>query len=134
MHEHETTGPVGIFHHSRARADLAEKSRLLIARYAGNGDSAAEEIRLAIDFARGTNLRQDTAGHAEQTEQFVVPFASLNIEEHGARSVARVGHMRATAGQIPNQPGINSAKRELPGFGHLFCAGNIVEYPLKLCA
>src|SRR5580700_4518087 len=64
--------------------------------------------------------------NAEQIEKILIPAPGVKIEKHGARCIARIRDMQATASQLPNQPGIYRAKSqaasvsELAGDWHMF--------------
>src|ERR1700722_17041904 len=51
----------------------------------------------------------------------------MNIEQHGARSVGRVGDMRAAAGQSPDQKAIDGAERKLAALRPCARIGHGVE-------
>ena len=66
VHQHEAAGAVGVLHHARLRARLAEQRRLLVARDAGDRESGApSSVGLAVDLARRAHLGQHRARHAE---------------------------------------------------------------------
>src|SRR3954468_7082496 len=56
----------------------------------------------------------------------------MDVEEHRARSVARIGHVRAATGQVVNEPRINRAEGELASFCFGFRAFHIFQNPLQL--
>ena len=107
---------------------------MLIASDTGNRNRAAEHIGLAINFAGGPDLRKDRAGYAKNFKEFLVPLAGPNIEKHGTRSIAGISDVLASAGEIPNEPGIDGAKGEFSAFGFGLGIGNVVENPLQLCS
>ena len=132
VHEHEATSAVGVLHHAGLGAGLAEESGLLVASDARNGDRAAEKVRLAIDFAARADFRQDGARHAEEFQQIVVPVARVDVEKHRAGCIARVGHVRAPASEVPDQPRVDGAKGELPGLCFRLGTGHVIQDPLEL--
>lgn len=89
MEEHEASGAVGVFDHAGAEAHLAEEGGLLVARHARHGHGRGEDAGggLAADAAGVHDRGQHGAGHAEGVEEFVVPFAGVDVEHEGARGV-----------------------------------------------
>ena len=100
-------------------AALAEERRLLIAGDARerNVFQALRRAHFAVDFAGRTHSRHHRERDSKQVEEFVIPGAGVNVEEHGARGVAGVGGVNAAAGQLPEQPGVDGAEGEFAGFG-----------------
>ena len=68
----------------------------------------------------------------QQPQQLFVPLAGVDVEQHCARGVGYVSDMNFSTGQFPDQPGIDCAKRNLPGFGTLACAFDMVKQPGQL--
>ncbi|OIQ78337.1 hypothetical protein GALL_399530 [mine drainage metagenome] len=136
VHQHEAAGAVGVLDHARLPAGLAEGRRLLVAGDAGDGHGLAQPLGLAvaIDLAARTDLGQELARHVEQAQQFLVPLARVQVEEQGARSVGDVGDMAASAGELPDQPGVDGAGGELAAGGARPRLRNVVEQPLQLGA
>src|SRR5260370_21441348 len=58
-------------------------------------------------------------------EKLGVPRAGMYVEEHGAGSVADIGDVNASTGELPKQPAIHRAEgetaciRQAPGIGHV---------------
>ena len=116
--QQEAAGAVGVLRQARRRAHLAEERRLLIAGDPGDRRRrATPRLRrdCAVDLARGAHLRQHAARAREEPQQLVVPAPRVDVEQHGARRVADVGDVRRAAGQLPDQPGVDGAERELAG-------------------
>ena len=134
VHQHEAAGAVGVLHHAGPRASLAEERRLLVARDARDGNRRAEMRCLAIDLGGRAHLRQHGARNAEEREQVVVPVAGVDVEEHGARGVARVGDVNAPAGELPDKPRVNRAERQLAALGPRLRAGDVIQQPLEFRA
>ena len=111
-----------------------EERRLLIAGDAGDRSPADPERcrHLAVCFARRSDLRQQARRDLEQPQQVVVPFQRVDVEQHRARRVADIGHVLRAAGQLPDQPRVDRAERELAGFGARPRAGHVVEQPSDL--
>ena len=93
LHEHKAAGAISILHHAGLRADLTEQRRLLIACDPGNWDWVSKKRGGSIHFARGTHLGQRRTRNLEKFQQLVIPIASVNIKQHGARGIARVRHV-----------------------------------------
>ena len=75
VHEHETTGAVGVFGQAAREAGLAEQCRLLVAGDAGEWDRSPEQAgdRFAIDFAAGAHFGQNRGRNIQQPQQFIIP-------------------------------------------------------------
>ena len=100
----------------------------------GMGAPNKSSRRLAIDFAGGAHLGQHLARHVQHPEQFVVPGAGVEVEQHGARGVAGIGDMQRAAGEIPQQPGVNGAEGQFAPPGALPGAGHVIQNPAQLAA
>ena len=77
----------------------------------------SDRRHVAVDLARRSHLRQHARRDAEQPQQFVVPLQRVDVEQHRARRVADVGDVARAAGQLPDQPRVDGAERELAGVG-----------------
>lgn len=78
-------------------------------------DSYAEEpVRVggAEDTGCGADRGKDAHGDTEQSAQLLAPRPGPDIEEHGTRSVGRIGYMRFTCGKPGNQPAVDRADRQ----------------------
>ena len=136
VHQHEAAGAVGIFHLPGHKAALAEQGALLVARRAGDGDLPAVKLELgsAVDTAGGLDLRQQAFRHVQQLQQLLVPAEIVNIVEHGTAGVGLVGDVDLSAGQLPDQPGVDGAEKQLALLRPLSGAGGVVQQPLDLGA
>ncbi len=144
VHQHEAAGAVGVLDLAGLEAGLAEQRALLVAGDAADLDRRAEQVGIdrAVDVARRMHRRQQLARHLEQRQQLVVPGLARHVVEQGARRVADVGRMDRggaparidAAGQLPHQPGVDGAERELAARGAGARAGDRVEDPLQLGA
>ena len=100
VHEHEAARAIGIFGTPRFKTTLPEQSRLLIARNTANRNTLRKaRIRCnAVIGRRGSHFGKHRAGNAEQIEQFIVPFARMDVEQHGTACVGDIGRMHQSAG------------------------------------
>ena len=73
-------------------------------------------------------------GTRRMLEQLLVPVALVDVEQHGARGVRRVGDVGAALGQLPGQPGVDGAEGELAALGARARARDVVEQPGDLGA
>ena len=73
------------------------------------------------------------ARHLEELEQLVIPVACLDVVEHRAAGVGRIGDVDLAAGQFPDQPRIDRAEGELARLGVGPRALDVVENPPQLC-
>src|ERR1051325_8215715 len=107
-----------------AAGDAGDEERL--AKDAGGNH--AERVRRRMHF------RQDGARHAQQPQQLVVPLVGVDVEEERARGVGDVGDVGPIAGELPDEPRVHGAERELPARRALTRARNLVEQPCELGA
>ena len=95
-------------------ARLAEQRRLLVAGDARHRHREPGGTRRVGDPEAATaraNLGQARARDAEQVEQLVGPVAGVDVEEHGAAGVRRLGGVHA--GEVPQDPRVDGAEREV---------------------
>ncbi len=136
MQQHEAAGAVGVLRHAGLVAGLAEERRLLVAGDAADDQRLAEHARrqYAEGMGRRMHVGQHGARHAQQLQQLRIPIVGVDVEEHGARSVRRIGHVRAIAGELPDEPGIHGAEGELAALGAPARARNLIQQPRELGA
>ena len=136
VHQHKAAGAVGVLHLPGHKAALAEQGALLVARRAGDRDLPAVKLkfRLAVDTAGGLDLRQQALRHVQKLQQLLVPAELVDIVEHGAAGVGLVGDVDLAAGQLPDQPGVDGAEKQLALFRLLSGAGGVVQQPFDLGA
>src|SRR5690606_8498681 len=120
--------------HARREAALAKASCLLVARNARDGNGGSQQIRVAGAEVCGAvhHLGQDGGRNVEQRQQLLVPALIVNVEQQGATGIGGVREVTASAGEIPQQPGIDRAKRQLPCLGSGPGALHIIKYPADL--
>ena len=131
VEQREAAGAVGRLEHARLEAGLADRRRLLVAGDAEDRDRRAEDRRLGRPVVGGAvpDLGEDGAGHVEDAEQFVVPRAVVDVEEHRPRGVGRVGGVDLAAGEPPDQERVDRAEGELAALGLVARALHPVEQP-----
>mmetsp|Transcript_11791 Transcript_11791/g.27714 ORF Transcript_11791/g.27714 Transcript_11791/m.27714 type:complete len:274 (-) Transcript_11791:1014-1835(-) len=56
----------------------------------------------------------------------------MDVEQQGARGIARVGRMHPAAAELPQQPAVDRAKGQLAARGALAGPGHMVEQPAQL--
>jgi len=136
MEQHETASAVGVFHHPRRRAGLAEQRRLLIPGDASDAHRRAEPVRFGQTEIgrRSPYRRQHRAGHSQVVQQGIVPAIGANIEHQRARGVGDVGGVHASAGQAPDQPAIHRAESQFAALGARTGAGHCLQDPRQLGA
>ena len=134
VQKQEAPGAVGVLRHARLVAGLAEERRLLVAGDSGDGDFGAENVLRgrAVDMGGGKHLGKHRARHAEDSKQLLVPFAAVDVVEHGARGVARIRDVELAARELPREPRVDGAEGELAALGARAQAGDVVEQPLDL--
>ena len=133
MHQHEATRAIGVFNLSCFKTSLTKQSALLIAGHAANRHVAAQPLGLcsAKVAGRRLNLRQHRRRNAKQGQQLIVPAVGVHIKKHGACCIADIGCMHSAATELPHQPRVHRAKRQLPRFGHGARARHVVQDPLQ---
>ena len=57
-------------------------------------------------------LRQYLCRNIEQFQQFAVPFAGADVEQHGAGRIGRIGQVSAS--EVEQQPRVNRAETDFP--------------------
>ena len=78
------------------------------------------------------HLGQDPARDVEQAQQVGVPVLAVDVVQHGARGVARVGGVHFAPGQPPQQKRIDRAECQLAAFRRLARARDLVQQPGEL--
>ena len=128
VHQHEATRAISRLGHAGIKASLPKRGRLLVARHAGDGNGRAQQCRIRQPqfAARRHDLRQHAGRHIEEPQERIIPSQRMDVEQQGARGIARIGGVHTPAGQLPQQPTVNRAKRQLPRLGPLACAGHMV--------
>jgi hypothetical protein len=113
---------------------MPDQRRLLVSGHAGNGQASArqpgrdtDEIGCRVEY-----LGQHRTRDAQAFEQFLVPALRVDVEQHRARGVARVGAVSRAPTQAPQQETVDGAERELTGRGPRAHTGHVVEYPREL--
>ena len=137
VQQHEAAGAVGVLRHAGRVAGLAEQRRLLVAGDAGDEERLAEDARghHAEGVRRGMHLGQDRARHVAAAAAARRPTRSVWMLKSSVReALDDVGDVRAVAGELPDEPGIDGAERELAALRALARAGNVVEQPRELGA
>ena len=138
VQEQEVARAVGVLGLADREARLAEHGRLLVAEDAGDRDARrATPFAFAVLHARRLDLGQHRPGHAHRVEDLVVPVERLQVHQHRARRVGRVGDVNAAvrpAGQVPHDPRVHVPEDDVPALGALADAGDVVDDPLDLRA
>src|SRR6267378_8091044 len=80
------------------------------------------------------DVRKYCGWHAQQIQQLRIPLTHVDVVEERARSIRGVGDVRAVAGEMPDEPGIDGAEGELAALGARSRAGNMVQEPGDLGA
>jgi hypothetical protein len=95
-------------------------------------------FRRGIGHARGDDPRKQAARNLEGGQQVLVPIETAQIHELSPARVGHVGQMRAargTAGEIPQQPGIDRPEQDLAARGGAAQPRHLIEQPAKFqCA
>ena len=138
VHQEEAAGAVGILGFARLEAGLAEKRRLLIAEDSRDWNILNRwNLCGPINFATGTNLREDVLRNSEGAQDVVVPCESFDIEQLRAACVCHVGDVDAAlraAGEFPNEIGVHVSEEHLACFGPFTHSGDVIKNPAYLQA
>src|SRR5699024_7208868 len=121
--QHEQACTVGVLSFTLFKGGLAKECSLLVAENTSNRDFCQRTrcTHMAEAANAGTNFRQNRQRHADFFAQLLIPLQGANIHEQGARSIGDVGEVQSlvalvpacTAGEIPQQPSIDSAGEQL---------------------
>ena len=113
---------------------MTEERGLLIAGDAGDF-SVRKKFGSDGKIAAGVdNFRQHGAGNVEDVEKLFIPDKRVDVEEQGARGVGDIGDVAMTAGEFPDEPGVDGAECELAGLRLHACAGNVLQYPANFAS
>jgi hypothetical protein len=56
----------------------------------------------------------------------------MDVEQHGAASVAVVGDVDGTTSEIPDKPAIHRSEEEIPLLGTILPSWDVIQDPAKL--
>jgi hypothetical protein len=103
--------------HAGCEAGLPDQRRLLVTGNATNRHRGTQDRRLGQpEFGIAIeHVGQNRARHLEEPEQIVVEGALADVIEQRSRGVGGIGRVHATAGQAPDQKGVDGAKGEVAG-------------------
>ena len=134
IHQHKTARTVGIFCFSGCKAGLSEQRTLLIACSAGDRNRCLKQLGIGrtVYTAGGLNLRQHLARNAQNSQDFVIPLQSMNIKHQCTGSIGIIRNMNLTAGQLPDNPAVNSTEQQLACFRTLACMRYVFQNPVQL--
>ena len=126
VHQQEAAGAVGVLGLARREARLAHKRRLLVAE-----DSRDRHAISGSEHSgRRHDARQHGAWNAERGEQRRVPIQRREVHQLRAAGVGDVGQVQT--GEVPQQPAIDRAEREVAGLRTPARIGHVVEQPAQL--
>ncbi len=96
----------------------------------------AKEIGARLTEVSGAVVHLGKHGHrdAQSVANGLRPAPLVDVIEHGARGIGRVGHVVCTAGQVPDQPGIDRTEDQLARLGARAGALHVVKQPGQLGA
>src|SRR5262245_44661653 len=80
------------------------------------------------------HIWKNRAWHSEQTQQLRIPITSVDVIQKRARRVRNVGHMRAVAGEMPDEPAIDRAESKFAAFGTRTRVRHMIQEPGDLGA
>src|SRR5258706_10902282 len=134
VHEQEAARSVRILCHSRLVAGLPEERGLLVARDSRDRNAARKPLAGTVGHpaARGHHSGKQPARNVENPEQLVIPVERVDIEEERSRGVARVGHVCGARRELPGEPCVDGAERELALARTLARPRNVLHQPGEL--
>jgi hypothetical protein len=139
VEQQEVAGAIGVFGLAGLQAGLAERRGLLVAE--DPRDRHAREraalAHLPVHLGRRAELRQQVDRDAHLGRDLGHPLQRVEIQQHRARGVRRVGDVHAAvrpAGQVPHQPRVDRAHRQLAALGPRASAVHVVQQPARLRA
>ena len=132
----EATGAIGVLDRTRCEAHLAEERTLLVTGDTCDRHLVGEDCGLgvAIDLRARLHLRHHAARNVQKLEQIVIPLQGIDIEQHGTAGIRHIGNVHLSAGQAPDEPGVDVTEAQLAFLSALACTRHIVEDPFDLCA
>ncbi len=135
VHQHEAAGAVGVLGQARRRGTPGRTAppagRRRCRRSAPRRRRACVSPYTPDD---GTTSGSTARGTSSSCEQLVVPVAACGCRTAACGRRCGVGHVHAAAGQVPDQPGVDRAERELAARRARAGARHVVEQPLELGA
>ena len=134
IHQQEAARTVSIFHRARRKAALSEERALLVSDKRPDRDLSAEYLftAVAVDVTGVLDLRQHLPRDPEIPQDLLIPFQCMDVEKHRPGCVRCVGREYLAAGQIPQQPGVDCAKKQFALFRSLAGSGHMVQNPFQL--
>ena len=130
----ETAGAVGCLGHPGLGATLADEGRVLIAGDAADRQRDPEdrsvhgaEVRRAI-----AHRRQNRGRHVEYRAEVIAPGLGVNVEQHRAGRIGRIGAVVLARGEPPQEKRIDGAEGEVAGVRAGTGTRHMVEQPRQL--
>ena len=99
------------------------------ARYLDGSIERALDGGLTVDSIAGQHLGHHLTGYIKQLQQVVVPVHRVDIEEHRARCVRRIGIEALASRQLPDEPCVDGAHQQVATRGSLSGTLCVVEQP-----
>ena len=134
IEKEKRAGAVGVLRLTRAAASLTEQRRLLITGNSSDRNRLAKERRYSLAKISGgwPHFRQYVYRNVEQVAELLAPAQTVDVKEQGARRVGRISRVHLSAGELPDQPGVDSAREQSSIAGD---EGDLrfLEQPLDLC-
>ncbi len=137
VEQQEAAGAVGVLGAADVVAGLSEDGRLLVAQRGGDGDAGELAHGGAVHLGGGPDLRQDGLGDVHGGADRGVPLEGPQIHQHGAAGVGDVRDVPSAvgaAGEVPDQPGVHGAERDLAALGPVPQPRHVVQQPGRLGA
>ena len=134
VHDCEAAGAVGALRHAGREAGLPDRRRLLVACDSRDGEGVPEDFHRRGPEIGGTvpHFGKHALRHIEEPQQGFVPRLRVDVEEQGARRIGGVGGVDGSAGEAPDEEGVDGAEREIARHGACARTIDVVEDPCDL--
>ena len=140
VHEREAARTIGVLRLTRLDARLTEQRSRLVTGAAADGH-ALERLQTgqprrhpSVHHGGRHRRRQHAHRDAQTLAELLIPAQAVNIKQHRARAVGIVRHVRAAAGEVPDEPRVHIAEQQVAALGALSCTRNVIQDPLDLRA
>ena len=130
VQQEECAGAVRVLGQAGPPAPLPEECRLLVPRDACRSGERPRTTcgsvspKMPLD---GRTSGSTARGTPQERQQLVIPLAAVDVVQHRAGGVGRVGGMDTAARQLPDQPAVDGAGRQLACLGARACASGTLS-------
>ena len=133
VQQQEAPGAVGALGLAGGEAGLAEQRGLLVAQRGRDRHPGQRPAPGPVGRQRRPDLRQHRRRQVEELQR-PVPGQGVDVHQQGPAGVGHLGDVRAAvdaAGEVPDQPGVHRAERDVAALGAFTQARGVVEQPAQ---